>query len=360
MASYQTLKHKYFSLLLLIVTILLHCNKKKKHKRWANRRWHVRPINQKRKDQGEYYNLFKELERSKDDSMFFEYTRMSMRHFEKLLHFLSPSLTKKNHRALNAEQKLIIALRYIITGNSTSSISFSFRIGQSTVRNIINEVCKKLPNIISPLYVSPPLEEEWKLIATGYWNEWQMPNCFGALDGKHVRIRCPPKSGSCFFNYKKYFSIVLMAISDHQYKFRLVDIGSYGGNSDGGIFQSSLMGQKLQNEELNLPKGDAILPHFNIALPGFFLADAAFPLTQRIVKPYGGINLTIAQKVFNYRHSRARRTIESAFGILTNRWQIFHRPICMLPKTIDRIIMTSVCLHNFILTEEQRWHEKIQ
>ena len=28
------------------------------------------------------------------------------------------------------------------------------------------------------------------------------PHCIGAVDGKHVRINCPIRSGSMFFNYK--------------------------------------------------------------------------------------------------------------------------------------------------------------
>lgn len=85
--------------------------KKRKHKRWVNRRWHVRPINQKRLQQGEYHNLFKELKEFEDEDMFFEYSRMSMLQFDKLLRFVQPRLVKMSKRALIPEEKLIIALR---------------------------------------------------------------------------------------------------------------------------------------------------------------------------------------------------------------------------------------------------------
>lgn len=226
--------------------------------------------------------------------------------------------------------------------------------GQSTIRNIIKEVCTGIANTLGPLYLAPPTEEHWKSIVDGYWNTWQMPNCFGAIDGKHIKLKCPPNSGSCYYNYKKFFSIVLMVVCDHLYRFTLVDIGAYGGNSDGGIFDASLIGAGLKNGLLSLPKENAQLPGSDINISGFFIGDAAFPLTTQLMKPYPGSHLTMAQTIFNYRLSRVRRTIESAFGILANRWQIFHKAICMLPETADKITLASICLHNCLMYEEQR------
>lgn len=252
-----------------------------------------------------------------------------------------------------------IFFRFLATGDLLLSIAVAFRVGESTVRMLIQEVCKVLINILQPLYLSQPSEEEWKSYAEGFWKRWNVPNCVGAVDGKHITLQCPPNSGSLFFNYKKYYSIVLMAVANHVYRFTLVDVGAYGGNSDGGIFNNSLIGENLRNENLNLPKGTFELPNSQIRTPMFLLADDAFSLNTRIMKPYTGKNLDEKQKICNYRFSRARQIVESAFGIFSNRWRIFRHAICMLPEKADIITTASLCLHNFVMTEEEQHKQKL-
>lgn len=252
----------------------------------------------------------------------------------------------------------IISCRYLATGDTPLSIALAFRIGESTVRMLIKEVCEILIIILEPIYMSPPSEKEWKSYAEGFWRRWNMPNCVGAVDGKYITLECPPNSGSSFFNYKKHYSIVLMAVANHVYRFTLVDVGAYGGNSDGGIFNESLIGENLKKENLNLPKGTFNLPGSHYRTPVFLLADDAFAISTRIMKPYTGNNLNEQQKICNYRFSRARRTVESAFGIFSNRWRIFRQSICMLPETADIITTASLCLHNFVMTEEELCGQK--
>jgi len=80
-------------------------------------------------------------------------------------------------------------------------------------------VCEAIWNALHPTYLSEMNREEWTKVAKQFYSKWQFPNCIGALDGKHIKIRCPPQSGSFYFNYKQYFSIVLLASCDAQYKF---------------------------------------------------------------------------------------------------------------------------------------------
>ncbi|CAH2018098.1 unnamed protein product [Acanthoscelides obtectus] len=68
-------------------------------------------------------------------------------------------------------------------------------------------------------------------IQVGFHHRWNFPGCCGAIDGKHVVIQAPPNCGSEYYNYKGTNSLVLLAVVDHDYCFKYVDIGSYGRNS---------------------------------------------------------------------------------------------------------------------------------
>jgi len=62
--------------------------------------------------------------------------------------------------------------------------------------------------------------------------------------------------------------------------------------------------------------------------------------------------------VFNYRLSRARRFIECLFGILTNKWRIFHRPLNVNIELAIDIIKACVVLHNFVRLRDGYLHEE--
>jgi hypothetical protein len=82
------------------------------------------------------------------------------------------------------------------------------------VQNIVVDVCNAIIQELLEGYMPIPTTEKWCEIADAFWNTWNFPNCAGAIDGKHVVITASANSGSLYFNYKKTFSIVLMALVD--------------------------------------------------------------------------------------------------------------------------------------------------
>jgi hypothetical protein len=82
-------------------------------------------------------------------------------------------------------------------------------------------------------------------------------------------------------------------------------------------------------------------------MPYFLVGDDAFALTTWMMKPYSTKQLSLQERIFNYRLSRARRIVENAFGLLTNRFRVLQTTIDMEPETVTSLVMACVCLHNF-------------
>lgn len=191
-------------------------------------------------------------------------------------------------------------------------------------------------------------EQRLKEIAKEYKSKANFPHCIGAMDGKHIRLIKPNNSGSLFFNYKEFFSIVLFAVVDADYRFIYIDVGSYGKECDSTIFQNSTLYEHLQRDQIILPHPEPLSSTQNENMPFVFVADEAFGLCPYIMRPYSGRNLPTLKRVFNYRLSRARRYVECAFGILSNKWRIFHRPLNVNTDLAIDIVKCCCVLHNFV------------
>ena len=117
--------------------------------------------------------------------------------------------------------------------------------------------------------------------------------------------------------------------------------------ADGTVFRGCTLGEALNSETLNLPP-PAPFPGESRPFNHFIVADDAFGMTEYLLKPFSHLSLSIAQRIFNYRLSRARRVVENAFGILANRFRVFLKPIHMEVEKVEKIVLGACALHNFL------------
>src|SRR4051812_14746777 len=96
------------------------------------------------------------------------------------------------------------------------------------------------------------------------------------------------------------FSNVLLAIADAQYKFIYISYGSYGYESDGGIFDRSDFRKRMRDGTLCLPEPEK-LPNSDKVVPFHFLGDSAFPLLEHLQKPFSHDVKEQQKRIFNYR-----------------------------------------------------------
>ena len=182
-----------------------------------------------------------------------------------------------------------------------------------------------------------------------FHDRWNLPHVLGAVDGKHVRITKPNNSGSLYYNYKNFYSIVLFAAVDADYRFMYIDAGAEGRSSDSTLWKFSSFNKDLERKDnpLHVPQAEEF-PGFSGKLPYYFVGDDAFEMGEHLMKPYPHSKLQLKERVFNYRLSRARRIVENAFGILATRFRILRREIEMSPENASIIVLTCCVLHNFL------------
>ncbi|KAH1016988.1 hypothetical protein HUJ05_007726 [Dendroctonus ponderosae] len=231
--------------------------------------------------------------------------------FKKLLIRNSPHVTKQSitRKCTSALDKLIITLRYLATGESFRNLMYNFRIHESTISLFIPVVLKAIYEELKDNYLKvPDISAEWLEI--------------------HLL------TGSPFFNYKQRHSIVLLAIA----------------LSDGGVFWESDLSKALARNCLTMPE-DHALPGRTMHVPFVTFADTAFTLSEKILKPHSFKGMSKAQRVFNYKLSRAGRVLKNAFVILASRFLIFLTTIPLSPEKTTLILQASCALHNFLLKE---------
>ena len=129
---------------LATVLVILRRRRRKRQKAEAKTKlkfW-ISPLNVERFLLGAYNSKFL-LARENDNFTFFKYTRMSPERFDHLLSLIQPKIEKeyKVRPPISVEERLAATLRYLASGDSKQSVSYQYKMGKSTIKGIIDEVC---------------------------------------------------------------------------------------------------------------------------------------------------------------------------------------------------------------------------
>ena len=107
------------------------------------------------------------------------------------------------------------------------------------------------------------------------------------------------------------------------------------------------MGKMIETQKMDIPEASKFMTCDFNPLPYFIVGDEVFSLKTWLVRPYPG-KPDKEQRIFNYRLSRARRTIDNAFGILCARWRIFYTPIRGKVEYVENFVLACLTLHNYL------------
>ncbi|XP_064117663.1 putative nuclease HARBI1 [Macrobrachium nipponense] len=244
--------------------------------------------------------------------------------------------------------KLAVTLHHLASGNDYPSLQYSFRVSESSICRFIPLVCQAIIDTYKPEVLKClKTAEAWNNVAKRFASKWNYFNSVGALDGKHVAIKKPKDGGSLYFNYKKFHSIVLMALSDAKYRFLFVDVGAEGAG-DGGTWRKCILARAITSNRAGLPQ-DTNLPNDVEPILFHIVANDAFALRSWMMEPYSHQSQDPTKRLYSYRLSHAHCVVENAFGLLHMRLQVFRRTMQQDVKVCKKITLCTCVMHKLTL-----------
>lgn len=153
--------------------------------------------------------------------------------------------------------------------------------------------------------------------------------------------------------------MILLALVDHQYRFRYINVGSPGRCHDAFVYGRSDFCKLVESDFFKTPvsviEGTTVAP--------IILCDQAFPLTANLQKPFANAVTGSRERMFNYQLSRTRRIVENAFGRLKARFRYTSKRMECKIKTAKQAIRAACVLHNICETlkdpVEYQWEQEL-
>ena len=81
----------------------------------------------------------------------------------------------------------------------------------------------------------PKSNEDFKEKLLDMDAEWQFSHTFSGIDGSHLLIKCPNGGQEVmkqYYNFKNFYSVVLLALVDAKYRFIWTSLGAPGNTHD--------------------------------------------------------------------------------------------------------------------------------
>ncbi|XP_064115028.1 uncharacterized protein LOC135221135 [Macrobrachium nipponense] len=156
--------------------------------------------------------------------VYWSLTRITEELFNEIVERVLPLIKKKLtfwRRPIEPGLRLAITLRFLAAGESYKSLTFQFRVAPDTVSDIVTEM--RSCNCPRPQSNG----RKWPVIL------------------KHIIIMNPVNGGTHYFNYKKFYFVILLGVVGANYKFMCVDVGAICSESDGGVFAKTQLCQML-------------------------------------------------------------------------------------------------------------------
>ena len=226
-----------------------------------------------------------------------------------------------------APQKVLtLGLYRLAHGNSYESIGPNFNVGRSTVLEAVQDVVEALFNLRNE-YIKFPITEAETQVCIQTFQDSDLPNIVGAIDGSHIRIAAPPDSAVDYFSRYQQHDFIVQAIVDGRKRFLDFASAFPGSMHDARVLRNSTIFHLAEHDQILT--GPSVRIGANDIKP-YLVGDSAYPLASWLQKPFPEATRDPEENAFNNALSAARVAIECAFGMLKNRLRILERSCLLL------------------------------
>lgn len=226
-----------------------------------------------------------------------------------------------------------------------------FNIGKTTARECFIDVLLAL-NQLKGTFIRFPrtLAERQAVIDT--FSFCKLPNILGAIDGTHVKVRAPRNDPEDYYSRYHQHDVVAQAVVDGTRRFMDIAAGYAGRMHDARILRCSSINEVLQYGF----DGPAVTVNDIEILP-YLIGDSAYPISNTLLKPYSDKTTDPKEKKFNKEFSKARVSVECAFGMMKSRFIIL-KGIQDSMKYVSMIIIACAVMHNICIDLGDEWPEE--
>ena len=177
------------------------------------------------------------------------------------------------------------------------------------------------------------------MINVGVSNE-----CWSNRQDTHSYCCTIQMSSRIHVNRKGYHSIIMQPVVDCNYLYRDLVIGWPESVHDARAFSNSSIFKK--GNQGNLFPDDLTAELQGVALSPFIVADPVYPLWPWVLKGFLRSDNQPRERVFNYRFSRVRMTVENTFSRWKGRFVRFRKYVDVEVPALVNVILASCILHN--------------
>ncbi|XP_071653711.1 uncharacterized protein [Temnothorax longispinosus] len=280
--------------------------------------------------------------------------RMSKETFTMLCDIIRTVLEPKplflvSRQPLSVEKQVAIALYKLASCAEYRVVGDVMGVHKSTVRKCLFRVTMAINNVMVQENIFMPSEDEAQFISLQFKKRSFIPQLIGCIDGTHIPITAPHEGYRDFVNRKGWTSYNVMAVVDHNGRFRNVVIKHPGSVHDAAVFKDSSI---YKNAQTIIPQTSKNID--GVDIPYMIVGDPAYPMLSWLIKGYSG-TLSAEEESFNVYLNSARVSVEMAFGRLKARWRILCKKMDCAYTFCPQIILACCTLHNFVESHKERF-----